>query len=455
MRLNNLITFFYRMGFGYAIFFNIGCTSTTNYIQQSTQNTQSVKTTNSNDFAMLKAADFMNKGQFLEAAKIYNAIYKQTTDIYFLKQVALAKSQAGDIESAAQIALQYQNISKDVDDRDTNLIIAEDHIRKKQYNLAIILLEKIIVTNPTLQTHYILSNLYMQEHMFDKALQHFIAIYNDETSVGTRLKLEAFNKIVSIYLQNKDRDNALKYLNEYIVGGEFTIELEKLFAIYAKVNKLNMLAESLKNRFIKEQNIENARMVVSLFVQLKHYEEAISLLNDYKSSLGSDGEEMLMQVYAEIKNYSQAAKLAKQIYKDTNRIEMLGLSAVYEYEATTKKDKNTLQSIISSLKNMLTIRSQELYQANEKLTQNDAFFYNFLGYLMIDHDINIDEGMQYVSVALSINPTSFEYLDSLAWGFYKKGDCKQAKETFRLIATEKIQETPELIEHNVAIKACK
>lgn len=451
MNTNN-ITFLCRVFLAYAVFLHLGCASTANSMQQ---NVRTVVATNSNDFAMLKAADLMNNGHFLEAAKIYNNIYKQTKEAYFLKQVAIAQSQAGNIESATQTALQYQNISKNIDDADTNLIIAEDHIRRKQYNLAIILLEKVISINPTLQTHYILSNLYIQEHMLDKALQHLITIYNDEMSFGTKLKLEALNQIVSIYLQKKDIDNALKYLNSYIESGEFSINLENLFVLYAKTNRLDILVESLKKRFVEDKSIENARMLVSIFVQLKHYDEAILFLKDYENLLGSDGMEMLMQVYAESKDYKKASTTAKQLYVDTNRIDMLGLSAVYEYEVIEPKDKKTLQPIINALQNMLTIRAKELHKTNEKLTQNDAFFYNFLGYLMIDHDINIDEGMQYVSKALSIEPTSVEYLDSLAWGFYKKGNCKQAKETFKLIAIEKVQEIPELVEHNSAIKACK
>lgn len=428
----------------------MGCANTMDSTKE-----QSHSKTNSSDFVMLQAADFMSQGHFLEAAKIYLNLYKQTKDVYFLKQVALAQSQAGDVKSATQTALQYQNLSKDIDDVDTNLIIAEDHVRKKQYNLAIILLEKIVATNPTLQTHYILSNLYMQEGMPNKALQHFMAIYNDEMSAGTKLKLEALNQIVAIYLQNQDTDNALHYLNSYVTNVEFSINLDKLFSLYAKVNRLDMLAESLKSRFIEDQSIENARMVISVFIQLKRYEDSISLLKEYGKSLGSDGDDMLVQVYAEAKKFNKAAQTARQIYANTNRADMLGLSAVYEYEATKHKNKKNLQPIINALQNMLTMRTKELHQTNEKLTQNDAFFYNFLGYLMIDHDINIDEGMQYVSKALAIEPTSVEYLDSLAWGFYKKGNCKQAKETFKLISTEKIQEIPELMNHSLAIKACK
>lgn len=430
---------------------HISCADATKNLSKNTKIDDMGYTT---DFLMLKAADFINQGLFSEAANIYNKLYKQTKDTYFLKQIALSKSQAGSIESAVEAAKQYQALSKNLDDVDTNLIIAEDHIRKKQYNLAIILLEKIVMMSPNLQTHYILSNLYLQENIPKKALKHLISIYNNPMSSGTKLKLEALNQIVRIYIKLQEIDKALHYLNMYISNNEYDVNLQQFFPIYAKTNKINVLKENLEKRFNEDKTIENARMLVSVMMQLNHYKEAITLLKKNESILDNDGQEMLMQVYAEHGDFNSASKIANNLYAQTKRTDLLGLSAVYEYEAIESKNKQNLKPIINTLKTMLTKRTEELKVAKENLTKNDAFFYNFLGYLMIIHDFNIDEGMQYVSKALAIEPTSAEYLDSLAWGFYKKGECKQAKETFDLIAPDKIRDTPELLEHSEAIKEC-
>lgn len=451
----NIFALICRISLACVAMLHISCADTTRKLGQNIQSTQTYNTDVGTDFLMLKAADFMNQELFLEAADIYDRLYKQTKDIYFLKQIALAKSQAGSIELAVEAAKQYQTLSKNLDDVDTNLIIAEDHIRKKQYNLAIILLEKNIAINPSLHTHYVLSNLYLQENMPKKAVKHFISVYDDPMSSGTKLKLEALNQIVAIYLKLKEVDNALHYLNMYIADNEYSLNLQTFFPIYAKANKLDMLQENLAKRFHDDKSLENARMLVAILAQLKHYDEAIKLLKENKSLLGNDGEEMLMQVYVEHGDFKSASKIASKLYAQTKKAELLGLSAVYEYEAIESKNKQTLKPIINTLKDMLTKRTEELKEAKENLSKNDAFFYNFLGYLMIIHDFNIDEGMQYVSKALAIEPTSIEYLDSLAWGFYKKGDCKQAKETFELISPDKLQDIPELIEHSKAIRECR
>ncbi|GAA6867806.1 hypothetical protein HpHA245_15420 [Helicobacter pylori] len=46
-------------------------------------------------------------------------------------------------------------------------------------------------------------------------------------------------------------------------------------------------------------------------------------------------------------------------------------------------------------------------------------------------------------------------MDSLAWGYYKLGNCLEAKKIFSSIAKESIQAEPELKEHNKIIQECK
>ncbi|RDU67023.1 ATP-dependent nuclease [Helicobacter didelphidarum] len=416
-------------------------------------NIQNNKVSNE-DMKMIEAASFMTQGDFAKASETYQYLYNTTKDPYFLKQIALAQSQGGNFDTAVQYAMQYQELSKDNEDSETNLIIAENHVRNREYNLAIILLEKNLSINPTLQTHYILSNLYMREKMPEKALEHFIVVYNDEMSVGTKFRLEAFNQIVTIYLEQNQIDKALEYLNSFIASNEYEINIQNFVILYAKMNKLEILKDNLQKRFLESQNIENARMLVGILVELKQYGEAIGILLDNQSLLGTDGQEILMYVYAEISEFKNANNIAKYLYKETNQIQYLGLSAVYEFELLPVKDNATLQPTITTLKFVIDERNKQLKTQNKKLGQDEAFYYNFLGYLLIDYDIDINAGLEYVSTALAITPNSVEYLDSLAWGFYKSKNCKKAQETIRLIPVEKIQNLQEVQEHYNLIQQC-
>jgi tetratricopeptide (TPR) repeat protein len=51
---------------------------------------------------------------------------------------------------------------------------------------------------------------------------------------------------------------------------------------------------------------------------------------------------------------------------------------------------------------------------------------NYLGYSLIDRNMELDKAIDMVKKALSYDPDNPAYLDSLAWGYYRKGDYKEA-----------------------------
>jgi len=55
---------------------------------------------------------------------------------------------------------------------------------------------------------------------------------------------------------------------------------------------------------------------------------------------------------------------------------------------------------------------------------------NNLGYMLIDHDIDVVRGLSLVEKALSYSPEEFSYLDSKAWGLYKAGKYEESLKIF-------------------------
>ncbi|EDM23709.1 tetratricopeptide repeat protein [Caminibacter mediatlanticus] len=62
----------------------------------------------------------------------------------------------------------------------------------------------------------------------------------------------------------------------------------------------------------------------------------------------------------------------------------------------------------------------------------------------------VKEGIKYVQKALNLDPTNEEYIDSLAWGYYKLGKCKEAKE---LIDYVKLKDKT-ILRHKNLINQC-
>ncbi len=52
---------------------------------------------------------------------------------------------------------------------------------------------------------------------------------------------------------------------------------------------------------------------------------------------------------------------------------------------------------------------------------------NYLGYMLADRNVRLDEAYQLVKQALDLEPDNGAYLDSLGWVFYRQGKLDQAE----------------------------
>ncbi len=73
-------------------------------------------------------------------------------------------------------------------------------------------------------------------------------------------------------------------------------------------------------------------------------------------------------------------------------------------------------------------KSEKFLKRALKLDPQNPSLLNYLGYMYIDRGVNLDEGISLVRKALAIRPNNPYYLDSLAWGLFKKGKLKRARQ---------------------------
>lgn len=406
------------------------------------------------DFLMLQAADYLANGDYESAIKIYENLYKKTKEPHFLKQIAIANAQNNNLESALNYAQKYQDLSKDKNDVETSLIIVESLVRQGEFERASKILERVNKAGATLQTRYILANLYLQLNEPNLAMQHLVSIYDDENTFGAPIRAEVLAQIITIYFMQNNVDKAFFYINDYLAHEE-NLDIDKFVPWYLKYNRLDDLKTTLQTRFENHKNMENLRILVATLLEIKQDDKAISLLTENENLLGNEASELLMYVYANKAEYKKAYDIAKRLYNNTKDIEYLGLSAVYGFEIMPNKSKDNLTNTIDTLEYVLKEKEKNLKEENKNLGEKEAFYYNFLGYLLIDYDIDAKAGLDYVSKALALSPNSIEYLDSLAWGFYKIKDCQKAKETIELIPEQEIKSTQEILRHYELINSCR
>lgn len=242
-----------------------------------------------------------------------------------------------------------------------------------------------------------------------------------------------------MYTQLGQKEEAIRFLKEHISAhGNSKTTSKRLGSLYADSGALEDAAQMYEAAFEISNDELIAQEAVKIYVYRQEFHKLRILLE--KSEVNDP---MLLELYAREKEFKKASVLARKLYKRDGNSLYLAQSSVFEYEAATDhNDSQLLKQVIGGLK-----------QANEEI--EDPVYLNYLGYLMIDHDLEVKEGIKYVQKALDKHPESPFYLDSLAWGKYKLGECAEALRLIKQVKSIIGTDEQEVKEHLKAIEKCK
>jgi len=73
-------------------------------------------------------------------------------------------------------------------------------------------------------------------------------------------------------------------------------------------------------------------------------------------------------------------------------------------------------------------KAEECYREALSLESNNPVTLNNLAYLLIDKDLNLNEGLDLVETALKLKPDNSRFLHTKGWGLYKQGKSREALE---------------------------
>jgi Flp pilus assembly protein TadD len=71
---------------------------------------------------------------------------------------------------------------------------------------------------------------------------------------------------------------------------------------------------------------------------------------------------------------------------------------------------------------------------------------NYLGYMLADRGVRLEESVQYIRKALDLEPNNGAYLDSLGWAYYKIGKYDLAEVNLEK-AAKLVSNDPTIHEH--------
>ncbi len=380
------------------------------------------------DNLILLALDYQHKGEYESAREIYHKLYQKTQKKDYLTEDA-GLAFILNVPDAKDVIL--IGVEKYPEEKNFNRLLVGQLVKEKQYEAAEKEILKLIAIDKTVQHLSIAGNLYLQMKKYDMALKYFESAYKQEQSE------ELLMNIVELLYRFLDkRDDAMAYLETYAsMEGCGEMVCLKLVEIYGKERNVKGLISTYKKLYIQNPTDEIAKKTVELMMYVKDVKGAIRFLEE-----SGTNQDLLLQIYGSKKMFAEAFVLAKNLYDNSKNLDYLGKMAIYEYEMN--KDKITPEILES-----ISLKFSEVTS-----TLRDSVYFNYYGYLLIDHGMDVQKGIALVQEALKIEPESPYYLDSLAWGYYKLGECEKAYEIMKDFGEHVMEE--ELAAHIDAIKKC-
>jgi tetratricopeptide (TPR) repeat protein len=71
---------------------------------------------------------------------------------------------------------------------------------------------------------------------------------------------------------------------------------------------------------------------------------------------------------------------------------------------------------------------------------------NYLGYMLADRGVKLDEALSLIKKALELDPSNGAYLDSIGWAYFRLGKFEQAEESL-VKASQRMGSDPTVQDH--------
>lgn len=379
------------------------------------------------DKYILEALDAIDSKDDKKALESYKILYQNTKKIEYLKEQIFALMRLENHKDALATIKEFEAIIPN----DLDILKAKAYIMRGDLEATIAIWRRILQLEDSVFNNSFIATLYYAKKDFENARAHLIRAYQIEGNDETLLVL------ASLDLERKKFGDSLP-----LIKAHFKDELNERFAllllnIASKINKLDEIEPLFAYYFAKKQSKINATNLAKLYYEKKDYGKVIDLAKKFDFDKA-----LLIDIYLAQKDYKNAKIEAQKAYNRTKDSYYLGIMAIVDFEAQDADGKAKIApQVIESLKRALK-------------DEPNHIFYNYVGYLMIDYDINVAEGVGFVEQALRAAPENPAYLDSLAWGHFKSNKCEQAKAVMEKIPRDILLKEREMVEHLEAIDKC-
>jgi tetratricopeptide (TPR) repeat protein len=430
---------------------------------------------------------YFEQGDYAGAVELLKKIPEDDMDPSLLGMLGYAYSQKHDFESA--VATYEKALAKDPENQELRRAYADALMDMGNTPAARAEFEKILKADPDDGSAYLrLAQLDRQEGRFDQArkeLEHARTLPQPaDTKVQYNMKIEYEQALLEDAAGNQDK--AIALLQGLVKSSEQAQDqytpaeannralfLERLGLIYREQRKnqpalqafqqivalgkaqaprgeelivdtmrlTHQLPKALDEvnsavqKFPEEPEQRSLRILRAYVVgEMGQVSEAVNQLHALMNNTPADRELCLSvaQVYIQAKQFTEAEQAVNKALGYSSKPEEEGYSRFLLGEVYERQKKYDL--------------AEEQFKKVLAADPFNASAANYLGYMLADRGVRLEESVKYIQKALELEPNNGAYLDSLGWAYYKMDRCDLAEPPLEK-AARLMSDDPTIHEH--------
>ena len=419
---------------------------------------------------------YIDQGDNPEAIALLTKIPETEMDGRWLGLLGYAYSQSHDYEQA--VATYRKALAQDPDNEDIERAYAEALIATGKTAAARVELQKLLKAEPDDANGYLrIGRLDRQEGRFDQARQE---LEKAKTLAPDNLEISYEQVILEDATGNEDKaveilqallKQSEKPQGQYSAGeaNNRAVFLERLGVIYRTQEKYDraievfrqivalgkgpasrgesLIVETLRLNHQPQKALEEAEAAIkndagdrtlrllraSLLGEQGRVEEAVGQLQTMLEGKAGDAEvyRAIAQVDSQAKRFADAEAAANKALALSRPEEQeyghFLLGSIYEREKKYDQAEEEFKKVLTT-------------------DPMNAAASNYLGYMLADRGVRLEESVKYIQKALQLEPNNGAYLDSLGWAYFKMHRLDQAASQLEK-AARLISSDPTIHEH--------
>src|SRR5271156_2040208 len=333
----------------------------------------------------------------------------------------------------------------DPQDAQTYTRIAEIERRQGHYEQALTTLKKAkALASDSLEIGFNEALIDDSLGHYDEAVQTLQSLVKQSThpdgqySDGEKNNRSIFlDRLANVYREQEKTDQAVQtYQLMVAMGGEYAERGYQgqvdAYRDAKQYDKATQVAQQAAQAMPKDKSVQ--LMLAGQLADTNKSEEGIKLAKAQLHGDAGDREVdlVLAQIYTRLRRWKDAGD-------EIDAAEAL----------STKQDDKIY---IYFLRGALDERQKHYDSAEEQfrkilaIDSNNSMTLNYLGYMLGDRGVKLDEALTLVQKAVQLDPQNGAYLDSLGWVYFKMGQYALAEANLRK-ASERIGQDPQVHDH--------